>query len=145
MVTAEMIEDWREIVKPFLSRYLFDLNYEGMGQQDKEDFENDFDKILDLAKAQIMQPTMQWIPFESRPLTEEEKADHPYWEAILSGHLPNNGQMILVSIQDARHEHVQVDEYYDDDGSYLDSDYEIGTEATAWMPLPKPYKVGRNE
>ena len=35
-----------------------------------------------------------------------------------------------------------LDEYYDDDGCYLDSGYEIGTEVTHWMPLPEPPKDG---
>jgi len=43
-------------------------------------------------------------------------------------------------VQKRRTEH-EYDEFYTDDGSYLDSGYEIGTEATAWMPLPEPYKT----
>lgn len=54
--------------------------------------------------------------------------------------LPDDGQAILVSINVRGHESVQYDEFYADDGCYLDSGYEIGTEATAWMLLPKPYK-----
>lgn len=38
------------------------------------------------------------------------------------------------------HEEVQQDEFYSDDGCYLDSGYAIGAEAVAWMPLPEPYK-----
>ena len=82
----------------------------------------------------------RWIPFKTRPLTEEEKENHPEWDCILDCKLPDNGQRILVSINLRGHEEVQQDEYYSDDGSYLDSDYEIGTEATAWMPLPQPWK-----
>lgn len=54
--------------------------------------------------------------------------------------LPDDGQRILVNVSVRGHESVQYDEFYTDDGSYLDSGYEIGTEATAWMPLPGPYK-----
>ena len=85
----------------------------------------------------------QWIPFKSRPLTEEEKADYPDWEYILDGRLPEDGQRILVSIKYKGHEAVQMDEYVDDGGiSYLDSGYDLVTEATAWMPLPEAYKGG---
>lgn len=82
----------------------------------------------------------QWIPFKTRPLTEEEKEEHPKWDFILDCPLPDDGQRILVNIKYKGHEAVQLDEYYDDDGSYLDSGYEIGTEANAWMPLPEPWK-----
>lgn len=82
----------------------------------------------------------QWIPFKTRPLTEEEKEEHPEWDFILDCPLPDDGQRILVNIKYKGHEAVQLDEYYDDDGSYLDSGYEIGTEANAWMPLPEPWR-----
>jgi len=81
-----------------------------------------------------------WIPFETRPLTEEEKEEHPEWDCILNCKLPDDGQRILVAIRIRGHEEVQQDEFYSDDGSYLDSGYEIGTEAVAWQPLPEPYK-----
>ena len=81
-----------------------------------------------------------WIPFKSRPLTDEEKKEHPECSFIVDCQLPENGQRILVSIDVAGHERVQLDEFYDDDGVYLDSGYAIGAEAVAWMPLPEPYQ-----
>ena len=84
--------------------------------------------------------SMTWIPFKTRPLTEEEKEEHPEWDCILDCKLPDDGQRILVTIRIRGHEEVQQDEFYSDDGSYLDSGYEIGTEAVAWMPLPEPWK-----
>ena len=99
---------------------------------------------IDLAKIIDAQPTIEpeqrWIPFKTRPLTEEEKEEHPEWDCILDCKLPDDGQAILVSIDLRGHECVQYDEFYSDDGSYLDSGYEIGEEATAWMPLPAPYR-----
>lgn len=91
------------------------------------------------------EPERQWIPFNIRSLTEEEKEDHPEWDCILDCELPDDGQAILVSINVRGHERVQYDEFFTDDGSYLDSGYEIGTEATAWMPLPKPYQEGESK
>lgn len=85
-----------------------------------------------------------WIPFKLRPVTEEEKEEHPDWEYILDCKLPDDGQRILINIKYRGHEAVQMDEYFDDDGCYLDSGYEIATEATAWMPLPEPYKEKAN-
>lgn len=53
-------------------------------------------KVLnDLPSAQ---PEPQWIPFKTRPLTEEEKEDYPEWDCILDCRLPDDGQAILVSI-----------------------------------------------
>ena len=89
------------------------------------------DKISNLPSAQ------QWIPFTLRKPDAEEKEMNPDYEYILDGKLPINGQQILVNIKYHGHEKVQVDEYYDDDGCYLDSGYEIGTEATHWMPMPE--------
>lgn len=89
---------------------------------------------------QNLPSAQQWIPFNTRSLTEEEKEDHPEWDCILDCELPDDGQRILVSINYKGHEEVQQDEFYSDDGSYLDSNYEIGTEAVAWMPLPDPWR-----
>lgn len=82
-----------------------------------------------------------WIPFTYRTPTEEEKEDHPDWGCVLDCKLPEDGQRILVNIKYKAHEAVQPDEfYYDSEGCYLDSGYDIGTEATAWRPLPEPYR-----
>ena len=86
------------------------------------------------------EPKQRRIPFKTRPLTKEEKEEHPEWDGILDCKLPDDGQRILVSVSIRGHESVQYDEFYTDDGSYLDSGYEIGTEAVAWMPLPEPWK-----
>ena len=92
-----------------------------------------------LEKLPSAQPEQRWIPFKTRPLTKAEKEEHPEWDCILDCKLPDDGQRILVNVSVRGHESVQYDEFYTDDGSYLDSGYEIGTEATAWMPLPEPY------
>ena len=96
--------------------------------------------VSELENLPSAQPEQQWIPFKTRPLTKAEKEEHPEWDGILDCKLPDDGQRILVSVSVRGHESVQYDEFYTDDGSYLDSGYEIGTEATAWMPLPEPYK-----
>ena len=99
------------------------------------------DVVSNLPSAQSEQ---RWIPFKTRPLTKEEKEEHPEWDGILDCKLPDDRQRILVSVSVRGHESVQYDEFYTDDGSYLDSGYEIGTQATAWMPLPEPYKERRH-
>ena len=105
-----------------------------------------FEKVVNcvsiIEELPSAQPEQRWIPFKTRPLTKEEKEEHPEWDGILDCKLPDDGQRILVSVSVRGHESVQYDEFYTDDGSYLDSGYEIGTEATAWMPLPEAYRGG---
>lgn len=106
-------------------------------------FENNWtvsDTMDALENLPSAQPEQRWIPFKTRPSTGEEKEEHSEWDSILDCKLPDDGQQILVSVSVRGHERVQYDEFYTDDGCYLDSGYEIGTEATAWMPLPKPWK-----
>ena len=111
--------------------------------QKMQDLEQaEIQKAYELGKLDAMDEMPHWIPFETRPLTEEEKEEHPEWDCILDCKLPDDGQRILVAIRIRGHEEVQQDEFYSDDGSYLDSGYEIGTEAIAWMPLPEPYREG---
>lgn len=103
-----------------------------------------YEAITSCIKAIEDAPTIEpnWIPFKTRPLTEEEKEEHSEWDSILDCKLPDDGQQILVSVSVRGHERVQYDEFYTDDGCYLDSGYEIGTEVIAWMPLPEPYREG---
>ena len=94
-------------------------------------------------RIRVLPATEQWIPFDISPLTEEEKAEHPEWSFIINGEIPEEGQRILVNVAYKGHEAVQFDTWGNDgDGCYLDSGYDIGTEVTAWMPLPEPYKGG---
>lgn len=106
------------------------------------DIGKDLQRAYDDGYEQGKQDAVKWIPFRVRELDEEEKADHPEWDWILDGELPEDGQRILVNVKFKGHESVQMDEYYDDDGCYLDSGYEIGTEVTHWMPLPEPPEDG---
>ena len=61
MVDKELIEIWRNSIKTSIGLWLLNTSYEEMGEQDKEEFERDFDEILDLAliglkhKAQLFQ------------------------------------------------------------------------------------------
>lgn len=125
-------------------QFMDDVEIGGFGNWQ---FANGFNLALIAAKVAIeklpsAQPEQRWTPFETRPLTEKEKEEYPEWDCILNCKLPDDGQRILVSIRIRGHEEVQQDEFYSDYGSYpcLDSGYEIGTEAVAWMPLPEPWE-----
>ena len=82
-----------------------------------------------------VEPESQWIPFEVRELTDEERERHPDWEWILDGDIPEDGQEILVS----RGKWVTADTFYDEGECYLDGGWEI-EEGMAWMPLPRPFR-----
>ena len=83
----------------------------------------------------------RWIPFTSRPMTEEEQKDYPNCTFIFDCVLPDDGDEILVS----NRRFVWMDTFCNDiDGCYLDGGDDID-EDMAWMPLPKPYKGGDTE
>lgn len=70
----------------------------------------------------------EWIPFEME-------------DGFLQCQIPDVDEEILVT--DGKH--VWEDTWIEyDDGYALDSNYELD-KVTAWMPLPKPYKVNENE
>jgi len=53
--------------------------------------------------------------------------------------LPEDGESILIFVNDSRYEPIQYDVcYYDGDDAWLDSGYSFGSDVTHWMPLPEP-------
>ena len=57
-MTRERIEDFREVLLPFMKKRLLAINYENRGKSDAEEFEKDFNEICDLAiKALEQEPT----------------------------------------------------------------------------------------
>ena len=60
-MTKELIEDFRKIIKPFVTQRLLALNFENKGKSDVAEFEKDFDEICDLAiKALQIRITGKW-------------------------------------------------------------------------------------
>ena len=49
----EIIKDMRKIVKPCITNYFKRLNYENLGSEDAEEFEEEFDAVLNLAEEAI--------------------------------------------------------------------------------------------
>ena len=70
-MTREEIEQYRQIVKPFVAKILLETNYEGMGQLDELEFCKDFDEILDLAIQALKQEHCKFLP-KMRDATKEE-------------------------------------------------------------------------
>lgn len=54
-MTRESIEDFREIILPFVKKKLLEINYEGLGKSDAEMFAKDFNEIINLASKAIEQ------------------------------------------------------------------------------------------
>lgn len=60
--------------------------------------------------------------------------------------LPEEGENILIFVNDLKSEPVQADVcYYDGDEAWLDSGYNFGSDVPYWMPLPKPPEVNEND
>lgn len=81
-----------------------------------------------------------WIPVEYHVITEEERKENAYpdeWVYCTDCHMPDDGDEILITLQDGR---VEKDVCYLDDAYSLDSGYDWIDDIKAWMPLPKGYK-----
>lgn len=131
-MTRRKIKAFRKIVLPFISKLLLDIDYEGQGKCDAEEFAKDFNEILDLAtKALEQEPkTGDWISVNER--------------------LPENTQPVLMTIRRMsklyNHEPFitvgyiswnQTTWWSAHDGDCVRNEIEV----LAWMPLPEPYKA----
>ena len=106
--------------------------------EDAQEAEKAQTMVLEALSAETLQG---WIPFTRRPMTEEEQKDYPNCTFMFDCVLPDDGDEILVS----NRRFVWMDVFCSDvDGCYLDSGDDID-EDMAWMPLPKPYKGGKEE
>lgn len=141
----ERIQDFRDIVGPFVQNELCKINFEGKGLSDAIEFEKDFNEILRLAEKAL---DSQWIPITYRPMTEEEEKEFceklgikegslEDWEKrVFTCHLPDDGQEILVSYG----KYVQEDICsWDEYGCGLENNGDWDG-IDAWMPKPAPYK-----
>ena len=53
----EMINDMRNIVKPYIAKQLKKINFEGFGNTDKAEFETEFEIVLTLAEQALAIPS----------------------------------------------------------------------------------------
>lgn len=68
-MTKKRIELIREILLPFVKENLAKINYEGQGKHDAEEFEKDFNEILNLAiKSLEKEPVLDKIRSEIEEL-----------------------------------------------------------------------------
>lgn len=57
-MTRERIEEFRKVFLPFVKKWLLRINYENRGKSDAEEFEKDFNEILDLAIKALEQESV---------------------------------------------------------------------------------------
>ena len=94
----------------------------------------------------------EWIPIESRPMTEEERnewserqgIDIEYFDptvATVYSSLPEDGQEVLTC---DRYGNIRIDTFEDDAkyGCYFEENGDMDG-IVAWMPLPSPYRDER--
>lgn len=71
-MTRELIENFREIVLPFVKNVLLKTNYENLGKSDAEEFEKHFNEVLDLAiQALEQEPILDRVRAEIDEVYEE--------------------------------------------------------------------------
>ena len=128
-MTRELIEDFTKIVKPFVQKKLLEENFEGMGEQDKDEFGRDFDEILSLAIKGL--ESSAWIPVTERLPEEMFGCLVTVWDAN-----PKTGEEF---------ENI-LPEFVGYDGETWNgaNGKPIAFEVVAWMPLPKSYRGDNN-
>lgn len=126
-MTKELIESIRQSLIPFVKKELLKINYEGLGELDAEEFEKDFNEVLDLAVKALEQ--------ELTPIKDERP--------------PKCGNyLVQVASKDgtATIDCFDVD-HYNGDGTWthytVGDTKKVSKNIVAWMPLPKPYEEKR--
>ena len=99
--------------------------------------EKDVTRLLSLSALE-KQEQDRWRPFHCRKTTEDDFSSFDY---IMDCELPEDGQETLITVNNKRHEPVQMDTFFGGGGEEcaLDSGYTLCEEAIAWRPLPEPY------
>lgn len=76
-MTRERIKDFKEIILPFFTIYFLKENYEGLGKSDAEEFEKDFNEILNLAAKALEQESCEDAISREEALKVINKMDIP--------------------------------------------------------------------
>lgn len=113
-MTRERIEDFREIVLPFLSNVLLKTNYENLGKSDAEAFTRDFNEILELAnKALEQEPqSFKWCA-DCREYDTEKQCCHRYSKVIRDAVAEIEQEPILDKINKMKSEIADSLEFWD--------------------------------
>ncbi len=100
---------------------------------------SEFLKKYFISSALKKQEKDRWRPFRCRKTTEDDCSSFDY---IMDCELPEDGQRILITVNNNGHEPVQMDTFFVGGGEEcaLDSGYDLCDEAIAWRPLPEAYQ-----
>lgn len=75
-----------------------------------------------------------WYEVKARPLTDEEKDQHPTWDMIVEGAIPDEDEEILIATKNGVFTDTCLYDY--DEGFYLDSGKDWD-EILAWASIPR--------
>lgn len=122
-MTREKLEQFK-ITKEFVQIKLKELNCNGLGEQDAQEFGEDFDEVMTLAEKALFKEfrESEWIPVSER--------------------LPEKSVWVLTYCKTkdgCEYQTVLLRSKYT--GDWIDCD-DFCDEVVAWMPLPEPYKEG---
>ena len=99
-------------------------------------------KIMDYIENMDDEKENGWIPVKYHQISEKERAEEFISKDIqymLDCKMPDDGQEILVTNGETTWQDTC---FIDSNGYYLDGGYDW-IDIMAWMPLPKPYKEGK--
>lgn len=128
---------FRDIVKPFVKKRLQEINYENMGEIDGEEFERDFDTIIDLASSALEQKS-SWVLVSDQMPEEREWIGTQRFGTTISDE-------VYVTFENpegqrfTKHLSFQNGKLGPMDQQTIDAFYR-GSVPIAWMRLPGPYK-----
>ena len=91
-MTRECIERNREILIPFMKKWLLETNYENLGESDAEEFEKDFNEIFDLAiKALEQEPYKPMVEIDLYSVIKQSYIEREVLDKIRAEieHLPS--------------------------------------------------------
>ena len=95
---------------------------------------NIFEKIYEEQDDMTYKETITWYEVKARPLTDEEKDQHPTWDMIVEGAIPYENEEILIATKNGVFTDTCLYDY--DEGFYLNSGKDWD-EFLAWASMPK--------
>ncbi len=93
-----------------------------------------FKRIYEEQNDTTYKETITWHEVRTRPLTDEEKDQHPTWDGMVEGSIPDEDEEILIATKNGVFTDTCLYDY--DEGYYLDSGKDWD-EILAWASMPR--------